>query len=95
MSIKNLSDTGTNDNENLPNFKYRDVSYFSNLDHKLKLKCISFLHLSFDSLSKYFDNFNHLINDLNLNIDLLDIFESRIVKVQPSKTNKSLQNYLI
>ena len=45
--------------------------------------------------SKHFDNFDHLINDLNLGIDLLGISESRILKVQSSKKNKSLQNYVI
>ena len=45
--------------------------------------------------SKHFDNFDHLINDLNLGIDLSGISESRILKVQSSKKNKSLQNYVI
>ena len=67
--LNNLSDTDTNDNENLPNFKYRDVSYFSNLDRKLKLKCLSFFHLRLKSSSRNFDNLNYLTNDLNVGFD--------------------------
>ena len=40
--MNNLSEKETNDNENLPNCKYRDVSYFFNPDVELKLKCFSF-----------------------------------------------------
>ena len=69
--LNNLSEQETN--ENLPNCKYRDVSYFSNCDMKLKLKCLLFLHLNRNSLSNSFDDFNHLINDLNLNFDILGI----------------------
>ena len=35
--LNNLSEEETNDNENLHNCKYRDVSYFTNLDMKLKM----------------------------------------------------------
>ena len=45
--LNNLSEKENNDNENLPNCKYRDISYFSNLDMELKLKCLSFFHLKF------------------------------------------------
>ena len=36
----NLSEEGTNKNENLPNCNYIDLSYFSNLDKKLKMSLI-------------------------------------------------------
>lgn len=65
-SLNNLSEQGTNDNENLPNCHEKNVSYFSNLDQKLKLEGLSFFHLNINSLSKNFDNFNHFINDLKL-----------------------------
>ena len=41
-----------------------------------------------------FEDFNHLINDLNLDFDFLGISESRILQSQPLNTNVSLQNYL-
>ena len=70
---------GNIDNENLPKCKYRDASYFSNLDVELKSKCLSFFHLNINSLSKNFDNFNHLINELKLEFDILSISESRVL----------------
>ena len=93
--LNNLSEQDTNNNENLPNCKHRDVSYFSDLDQKHKLKDLSYFHLNINSLSKKFDDFNHFINYLNLNFDFLGISESRILKSQSSNVNISLQNYLI
>ena len=48
-----------------------------------------------NSLSKNFDNFNHLINKLKLEFDILGISESRILKSQSLNTYVSLQNYVI
>ena len=72
-----------------------ETCYFSNLDVKLKSKCLSFFHLNINSLSKNFDNFNHLINELKLEFDILGILESRIFKSQSLNTNVSLQHYVI
>ena len=93
--LNNIFEKENNDNENLPNCKYRDISYFSNLDVELKSKCLSFFHLNINSLSKNFDNFNHLINKLKLEFDILGISESRILRSQSLNTNLSLQNYAI
>ena len=71
------------------------MSYFSNLDVKLKSKCLLFFHLNINSLSKNFDNFNHLINKLELEFDILGISESRILKSKSLNTDVSLQNYVI
>ena len=35
-----LSENENIDNENLPNCKHRDISYFSDLDVELKSKCL-------------------------------------------------------
>ena len=75
--------------------KYRDISCFSNLDVELKSKCLSFFHLNKNSLSKNFDNFNHLTNELKLEFDIMGISESRIWKSQSLNTNVILQNYVI
>ena len=93
--MNNLSEKENIDNENLPNCKYRDISYFSNLDVELKSKCLSFFHLNINSLSKNFDYFKHLINKLKLEFNILGISESRILKSQSLSTNVSLQNYVI
>ena len=62
---------------------------------KLKLKCVSLFHLNINSLSKNFNGFNHLINDLNLDFDILGISESRILKSQSLNISINLQNYVI
>ena len=93
--MSNLHEIENIDNENLPNCKYRDISYFSNLDVELKSKCLSFFHLNINSLSKNFDYFKHLINKLKLEFNILGISESRILKSQSLSTNVSLQNYVI
>ena len=54
-----------------------------------------FSHLNTNSLSKFFDDFNKLINDLKLDFDILGISESKILKSQCSTTNVSLQNFVI
>ena len=69
--LYNLSEKENYENEKLRNCKYRDISYFSNLDVELKSKFLSFFHLNINSLSKGFDNFNHLINELKLEFDIL------------------------
>ena len=93
--MNNLSEKENIDNGNLANLNYRDISYFSNLDVELKSKCLSYFHLNINSLSKNFDNFNHLINELKLEFDILGISELRILKSQSLNTNVSLQNYVI
>ena len=52
-------------------------------------------HLSINSLSKNFDNFSHLINELKLEFDILYILESKTLKSQSLNTKVSLQNYVI
>ena len=94
MTLNDFSEKENNDNVNLHNCKYRDISYFFNLDVEFKSKCLSFFHFNINSLSKGFDNFNHLINKLKLEFDILGISESRILKSQSLNTNVSLQNYV-
>ena len=50
--LNNLSEKENNDNENLPNCKYRDKSYFSNIDVELKSECLFFFRLNINALSK-------------------------------------------
>ena len=48
--LNNLSEKESNENENPPKCKYWHISYFSNLDVDLKSKCLSFFHLSINSI---------------------------------------------
>ena len=78
-------------NENLPNCKYRNVSFFSNHYVKLKLRCPSLFHLNINSLSKNFDDLNHLIN---LDFDLFGLSELRILKSHSLNINISFESYV-
>ena len=93
--MNNLSEKENNDNENLPNCKYRNISYFSNLDVELKSKRNSYYYLNLNSFLKKNYNFNYLINELELEFYVLGISESRILKSQSLNTNVSLRNYVI
>ena len=93
--LYNLFEKERSDSENLTDCKCRDASYFSNLDVKLKSRCHSIFHLNISSIWKNFGNFNHLINALKLEFDVLIISEPRILKFQSCSINVSLQNYVI
>ena len=47
------------------------------------------------SLTKNFDDFNILLNDLNVNFDILAITESHIQKDSSSPINLHLDNYSV
>ena len=93
--MNNLSEKENHGNENLPNYKYRDKSYFSNLEVGLNSKCLSFFYVNVNSLSENFDNFNHLINKLKSEFHVLGISDLKILKYQSINTNGNLQNHVI
>ena len=93
--LNNLSEKENHGNENLPNCKYRDISYFSNLDVGLNSKCLSLFYVNVNSLSENFDNFNHLINKLKSEFDNLGISDLKIWKSQSINTNGNLHNHVI
>ena len=81
-----------NDNsedENLPNCKFQDISYYTNITKGMKAKALSLLHLNAGSLPKQFDNFKYLINQLQIEFDFIGIAESRLIKGISATTNKS------
>ena len=51
--------------------------------------------MNVSSLTKNFDDFNILLNDLNVNFDILAITESHIQKDSSSPINLHLDNYLV
>ena len=93
--MNDFSEKENNNYKKLPNCKYRDISYFSNFNVKLKSKYLSFFHFNINSFSKNFDKFIHLINELKLEFDIFGISKSRIVKSQPLNSNVSSLNYVI
>ena len=51
--------------------------------------------MNVSSLTKNFDDFNILLNDLNVNFDILAITESHIQKDSSSPINLHLDNYSV
>ena len=79
--FNNFTDDEKENELKLPNCKYRDIDYFQKLPRNFKRKTLSFFHMNVSSLTKNFDYFNILLNDLNINFDILAITESRLRKI--------------
>ena len=81
--INNLTDNDNSEDENPPNCKYQDTSYFTNhITKGMKSKALSLFHLNVGSFPKQFDNFTYLINQLQIKFDFIGITESRSIKGQ-------------
>ena len=92
--LNNFTDDKKENELNLPNWKCRDTDYFKNLTKDFKRKALSFFHMNLCSLAKNFDDFNILLGDLNVSLDILAITETRIKKDSSSPINLQLNNYL-
>ena len=66
--------------------------YFQKLFRNFKRKTLSFFYMNLFSLTKSFDDFNILLNDLNVNFDIVAITESHIKKHPSSPVNLHLDN---
>ena len=75
--------------------KYRYIEYFKKLSNPFKTKSLSLFHLNICSLQKNFDNFHILLNELNINLDIIAITESRIRENVSCPINIQLPNYSI
>ena len=93
--LHNFTDDEKENELNLRNCKYRDTDYFQNLTKDFKRKALSFFHMNVCSLTKYFDDFNILLSDLNVSFDILAITETRIKKDSSSPINLQSNNYSI
>ena len=93
--LNNFTDDEKENELKLPNCKYREIDYFQKLSKNFKRKTLSLFHMNVCSLTKNFDDFNILLNDLNVNFDILAITESRIKKDSSSPVNLHLDNYSI
>ena len=91
--LNNFTDDEKENELNLPNRKYRDTYYSKNLTKDFKRKVLSFFHMNVCSLTKNFDDFNRLLNELNVSFDILAVTETRIKKGSSSPINLQLSNY--
>ena len=71
----------------LPNCKYRGIEHFQKLSKNFKMKTLYLLQMSVQSPTKNFDDFDILLNDLNVSFDTLAITESRTKKDLSSPIN--------
>ena len=90
--LNNFTDDKKENELKLPNCKYIEIHYFQKLSKNFKRKALSFFHTNVYSLTKNFDDFNILLNDLNVNFDILAITESHIKKDPSSPVNLHLDN---
>ena len=88
--LNNFIDDEKENELKLPNCKYRDKDYFQKLSRNFKRKTLSLFHMNISSLTKNYDDFNILLNDLNVNFDILAITESRVKKDSSSPVNLHL-----
>ena len=73
-------DINTDDPENVVTSKHYDSEELQNLIIANKSKLLSLLHISTCSLSKNFDDLQHLLSCTNKNSDIIAKTETRITK---------------
>ena len=93
--LNNFTDDEKENKLKLPNSKYRDTDYFQQLSRNFKRKTVPFFHMNICSLTKNFDDFDTLLNDLNVNFDILAITESCIKKDSSCPVNLHLDDYSV
>ena len=80
--FNNFTDDDIENELKLPNCKYRDIDHFQQkLSRNVKKKTLSFFDMNVSSLIKNFDDFNMLLNDLNVNFDTLQLQNHALRKI--------------
>ena len=91
--LNNFTDDEKENELKLPNCKCREIDYFQKFSKNFRGKTLSFFHINVYSLTKNFNDFDILRNDLNVNFGILAITESRIKKDSLSPVKLHLDNY--
>ena len=84
-------DINSGDPENTVSSKYYNTEELQNL--KIKSKSLSLIQINTYSLSKNFDDLQHLLTCTNKNFDVFAITETRITKNVSITNNLSISNY--
>ena len=79
--------------ENTVSSKYYDIEELQNLKITNKSKSLSSFHINACSLSKKFDNLQHLLSWTNKNFDIIATTETRITKNISIANNLNIKNY--
>ena len=72
---------------------YYDINQFQTLKFYAKNKSLSLFHINACSLSKNFDDLQHLLKCSNKVFDIVAVGGRRITKKNSLGSNKNLQNY--
>ena len=93
-SLTQPDDINSDDPENTVSSKYYDIDELQNLKITNNSNSLSLFHTNACSLSKNFDDLQHLLSCTNKNFDIIAITETRITKnVSIKNTKHSLLNY--
>ena len=85
--LNNFTDDKKENELKLPNFKYMDIDNSLKLSRNFKRKTLSSFHMNVSSLTKNFNHFNILLNNLSFSFYILAIIESRFKKDSSSPIN--------
>ena len=89
--FNNFSPEQKHDPENVVNFNYYDIDQFQTLKFHEKNKSLSLLHINACSLSKNFDDLEHLLKCTNKICDIVAVIETRIARKTSLTSNIKLQ----
>ena len=82
-----------NEPENVVNSNYYEIDQIQTLKFPEKNKSLSLFHINACSLSKDFDDLEHLLKCTNKVFDIVTVSETRITKKTSLISNINLQNY--
>ena len=93
--FNNFSPEHKDEPENVVNSDYYDIDQIQTSKFPEKNKSLSLFHacLNACSLSKNFDDLDHLLKSTNKNFDIVAVSETRITKKASLTSNIHLQNY--
>ena len=90
--FNNFSPDYKSEPENVVNSNYYDIDH-KNLKFLEKNKSLSVFHINACSLSKNFDDLEHLLKCTNKVFDIVAVSETRITKNTSLTSNINLKNY--
>ena len=91
--LNNKTIDNNNVADNFIHSKYFDIDEIQKLKIPNKEKCLSLFHINVCSLSKNFDDLQHLLKSTNKNFDVIAITQMRIRKDIFISSNLSSNNY--
>ena len=91
--FNNFSPEQKNGPANVVNSNYYDIDQFHTLRFYEKISQVSLFHINACSLSKNFDDIEHLLKCTNKDFYIIAVSETRIIRKTSLISNINLQNY--